>query len=164
MRAGISALHTPVFRSLGSHAPLQLTSYAFAAAGVIFSTILQEHSASNGKRDLLPQPLSSKSHHLQQLKQFLDAPSSVETTDPHFDRCKKALRIFSRVNEVLGETITTETPLNPTDFQLLGTGPATVSDSTSTDYYSEWGLIKIWVGLGNCLGWIRCGRILGRIS
>ena len=84
---------------------IQLTTYAFASAGVIFSRILQEHRPSDGTGDLLPQPLITKSYHLQELHRFLDALSSIQPTEPHFQSCRKALQIFSKVNEAMSGTV-----------------------------------------------------------
>jgi len=84
---------------------MQLSTYAFASAGIIFSRILEEHNKSGGSSDWLPQPLMSKSHHLLELHLFLEALGSIEPTDPHFHFCTKAFRIFSNVSRALGGTV-----------------------------------------------------------
>jgi hypothetical protein len=137
-------------------------SYAMASAGVIFSAILQQRTdpKSNWNETFLPPPFDSRPFWMHQLQQFLAALRSIDSNDPHFERCQKALRIFTRVHEVLiGEgTSTTEKHRqiqpHPSDIPFadsqaaIDAGPATVSDAASTDYYTESGH-----------GWRVCGRI-----
>jgi hypothetical protein len=104
---------------------------------MIFSTILKNHTVSDGKGDLLPAPLASKSHHLAELEQFLDALSSIPPTDPHTKACQKAFRIFSKVNEALGG-IPPDTIFNRKSLQSDQT--ADLSGPPSSDSYSEAGL------------------------
>jgi hypothetical protein len=81
-----------------------LTTFAFASAGVIYSSVLHEHKHLNEESsptDTLPSPLVSRSHHLQELHLYLKALHSIPATDPHYESCKKVFRIFSKVDEIL---------------------------------------------------------------
>ena len=53
----------------------------------------------------MPPPLISISYHLQELQVFLEALSSILPDDPHYQTCKKAFRMFSKVQTVLLGTI-----------------------------------------------------------
>lgn len=101
---------------------------------MIFSTILKNHTVSDGKCDFLPAPLISKSHHVAELRQFLNALSSISPTDPLTKACQKAFRIFSKVNEALGG-IPPDTIFNPKSLQPEQT--ADLSGPPSSDSYSE---------------------------
>ena len=130
-----------------------------ASAGAIFSPILQERTSSNSIKTSLPPPFHSKPHYLHQLRQFLCALRSIDPNDAHFDRCKKALRIFTRVHEVLASELTTDASQRPEIPDLAGfqaapdVGPGTVSDSASTDYFTEGGL-KENLGVFGTLPWL----------
>jgi hypothetical protein len=111
-----------------------LTTYASASAGIIYSSILHEQTIFSSSIDSLPPPLISRSHHLQELHLFLEALSSIRPTDPHFESCKKAFSIFSRVNEVLLGRVTTKLPNDGTVVAVPAESDMTDCQYSSAEY------------------------------
>jgi hypothetical protein len=140
-----------------------------ASAGVIYSHILQRRNAP-ASSSTLPDIFNSKGFYLSQLGLFIDALRSIGPQDAHYERCQKALRIFTRVHEVHAgapsititnpehsspmNATTPQHPPNPhsqasthfTDSNKLqlpsfDSGPPT-GGSDSTDYFTEHGLTQ----------------------
>jgi hypothetical protein len=67
---------------------------------------------------------------------FLEALSSIRPTDPHFESCKKAFSIFSRVNEVLMGMIPTNPSGERTGLAMPAESDMTDNQCSSSDYSS----------------------------